>query len=76
MRWLLTGDEFDADEAHRIGLVQEVVDDGAAALVRAREIATPSPIAPPRSALRQSWRRRTWRVPRVTPPRSSGCAPK
>ena len=39
MRWLLTGDEFDADEAHRIGLVQEVVDDGAAALVRAREIA-------------------------------------
>ena len=37
---------------------------------------TPSPIAPPRSALRRSWRRRTWRVPRVTPPRSSGCAPK
>ena len=26
MRWLLTGDEFGADEAHRIGLVQEVVD--------------------------------------------------
>ncbi len=25
MRWLLTGDEFGADEAHRIGLVQEVV---------------------------------------------------
>lgn len=39
MRWLLTGDEFDATEAHRIGLVQEVADDAAAALARAREIA-------------------------------------
>lgn len=28
MRWLLTGDEFDATEAHRIGLVQEVVSEG------------------------------------------------
>lgn len=28
MRWLLTGDEFDANEAHRIGLVQEVVETG------------------------------------------------
>ncbi|OBI90401.1 crotonase/enoyl-CoA hydratase family protein [Mycobacterium sp. 1245805.9] len=39
MRWLLTGDEFDAAEAHRIGLVQEVADDAAAALARGREIA-------------------------------------
>jgi enoyl-CoA hydratase len=39
MRWLLTGDEFDADEAHRIGLVQEVVPDAAAARARARAIA-------------------------------------
>ena len=39
MRWLLTGDEFGVDDAHRIGLVQEVVDDGPAALARAREIA-------------------------------------
>jgi enoyl-CoA hydratase len=39
MRWLLTGDEFDAAEAHRIGLVQEMADDAAAARARAREIA-------------------------------------
>lgn len=39
MRWLLTGDEFDAAEAHRIGLVQEVAPDATAALARAREIA-------------------------------------
>lgn len=39
MRWLLTGDEFDAAEAHRIGLVQEVADDPAAGLARARDIA-------------------------------------
>ncbi|MCY1556420.1 Carnitinyl-CoA dehydratase [compost metagenome] len=25
MRWLLTGDEFDAHEAYRLGLVQEVL---------------------------------------------------
>lgn len=28
MRWLLTGDEFDAAEAHRIGLVQEITEPG------------------------------------------------
>ena len=39
MRWLLTGDEFDAAEAYRIGLVQEVADDAADGLARAREIA-------------------------------------
>lgn len=38
MRYLLTGDEFDAQEALRIGLVQEVVDPGAQ-LDRARQIA-------------------------------------
>src|SRR4051795_11446717 len=29
MRWLLTGDEYDAAEAHRIGLVQEITEPGA-----------------------------------------------
>jgi enoyl-CoA hydratase len=38
MRWLLTGDQFDAAEAHRIGLVQEVVEPGSE-LTRALEIA-------------------------------------
>jgi enoyl-CoA hydratase len=28
MRWLLTGDEISAEEAHRVGLVQEVVEPG------------------------------------------------
>lgn len=40
MRWLLTGDEFDAEEALRIGLIQEVAVDAAAALDRAVAIAT------------------------------------
>ncbi|WP_425172083.1 crotonase/enoyl-CoA hydratase family protein [Mycobacterium sp.] len=39
MRWILTGDEFDAEEAHRIGLVQELADDSAGALASATRIA-------------------------------------
>ena len=38
MRWLLTGDEYDAKEAYRIGLVQEVTEPGTQ-LERAIEIA-------------------------------------
>jgi enoyl-CoA hydratase/carnithine racemase len=38
MRWLLTGDELDAKEAHRIGLVQELVEPGQQ-LTRAIELA-------------------------------------
>lgn len=38
MRWMLTADTFDAEEAHRIGIVQEVVPDGEH-LARAVEIA-------------------------------------
>ena len=62
MRWLLTGDEFGVDEAHRIGLVQEVVDDGPAALARAREIAhtiadRAAPLGVPRCSRPHIWAR-------------------
>jgi enoyl-CoA hydratase/carnithine racemase len=48
MRYILTGDPFDADEAYRMGLVQEVVDDGTqldAALAIAERIAAQAPLA-------------------------------
>jgi enoyl-CoA hydratase/carnithine racemase len=48
MRWILTGDSFDAAEAHRIGLVQEVVPDGeqyARGLELAQRIAGQAPLA-------------------------------
>ena len=38
MRWLLTGEPYDATEAHRIGLVQEIVEPGRQ-LARAIELA-------------------------------------
>ena len=47
MRWLLTGDEFDAAEAHRIGLVQEITEHGeqlARALAIADVIAAQAPL--------------------------------
>lgn len=39
MRWILTGDEFTAQEAHRIGLIQEIAADAGTALQRATAIA-------------------------------------
>ena len=48
MRWMLTGDTFDAAEAHRIGLVQEVVPHGqqlARGLELAQRIAAQAPLA-------------------------------
>jgi enoyl-CoA hydratase len=48
MRWILTGDTFDAAEAHRMGLVQEVVPDGTQfdrALQLAERIAAQAPLA-------------------------------
>ncbi|TDW29225.1 crotonase/enoyl-CoA hydratase family protein [Cryobacterium psychrophilum] len=48
MRWLLTGDMFDAREALRIGLVQEIVPDGTQferALALAERIAAQAPLA-------------------------------
>ena len=47
-RWILTGDRFDAAEAHRVGLVQEVVPDvelETTARVLAERIAANPPIA-------------------------------
>jgi len=47
MRWLLTGDEFTADEALRVGLVQEVVEPGTQlerALAIAERIAAQAPL--------------------------------
>jgi enoyl-CoA hydratase/carnithine racemase len=48
MRWMLTGDSFDATEAHRIGLVQEVVPDGTEydrGLELAERVAAQAPLA-------------------------------
>jgi len=48
MRWILTGELFDTTEAHRIGLVQEVVPDGDqfdTALAIAERIAAQAPMA-------------------------------
>ncbi len=47
-RYLLTGDEFGADEALRMGLVQEVVDDDEvfdAGLAMAERVAAQAPLA-------------------------------
>jgi enoyl-CoA hydratase/carnithine racemase len=48
MRWILTGDSFDAAEAHRIGLVQEIVPDGMQyerGLELAQRVAAQAPLA-------------------------------
>jgi len=48
MRWLLTGDEFDAQTAYRLGFVQEIVEPGhqyAHALELSRRIASRAPLA-------------------------------
>lgn len=55
MRWLLTGDRFGADEALRIGLVQEIADDPRS---KAREIAEVVASRAPlgvRATLRNAW---------------------
>ena len=54
MRWLLTGDEFGAEEAHRIGLIQEVAPMPPRRRQRALESRTPSPTGPHRWESRPS----------------------
>ena len=77
MRWLLTGDEFDADEAHAHrpgpgGRRRR----GRRAGQRPARSRTPSPTAPPHWESGPCWRRRIWPAPRATMPRSSGCGPE
>lgn len=58
MRWLLTGDEFDAAEAHRIGLVQEVVPAGKQlerAIAIAETIAAQAPLGV-KATLASAWK--------------------
>lgn len=57
MRWLLTGDEFDAEEALRIGLVQQITDTGqelAVALEIAGTVARRAPLGV-RATLESAW---------------------
>ena len=57
MRYLLTGDELDAEEAYRIGLVQEVVAEDrllARATALAERVAKQAPLAV-RECLRSAW---------------------
>lgn len=57
MRWILTGDKFDAAEAHRMGLVQEVAPAGqefARALTIAKTIAAQAPLAV-QATLHSAW---------------------
>nr|BFF13622.1 hypothetical protein GCM10025699_49250 [Microbacterium flavescens] len=71
MRYLLTGDLMDAEEARRIGLVQDLVPEGAAfgrALELAERIAVQAP-----SPSRPRSRTPASRCARATPRRSGGC---
>ncbi len=77
MRWLLTGDEFDADEAtaHRPdpGGRRPTPPPRRPRLVKSR---TPSPTAPHRWVFRPCWRRHIWPAPMATTPRSIGLRPE
>lgn len=64
MRWILTGDEFDATEALRIGLIQEISDNPATA---PPTWPRPSQRSLPRWACKPSWHPRTVAATKETP---------
>ena len=74
MRWLLTGDEFDAAEALRIGLVQEVVEHGEQLDARGRARRDRSPRRRRSASTRRS-RRRAPRSRATRPPPAARLMP-
>ena len=72
MRWILTGDSFDAAEAHRMGLVQEIVPDGEQ-LPRRSGARAAHRLAGAAGRAGRPWRTPGSRSGRATPPPRRNC---